>query len=277
MPELPEVETVRRQLADALVGRTVERVTLRRADIVRGAAPRRFCATLRGRTIEALDRRGKALIVRLSDDVVLLVHLGMTGRFCLMPKGAPLAEHTHMIAQISGGLRLIFCDPRRFGHLELTRADALAESETLRHVGIDVLAPEFTADALAEALAGRKAPIKAALLDQRRFAGIGNIYACEALFRARIHPTTPCGALTRAQVQALYRALRAVMRESIAAEGTTIADYVTGRGVPGGFQHRLRVYGREGERCPTRGCPGTIARIVQSNRSTFYCPVCQRA
>lgn len=277
MPELPEVETVRRQLAGALIGRTIERVTLRRSDIVLGASARRFREALRGRTVEALDRRGKALIVRLSDDVVLLVHLGMTGRFCLVPDGAPLAEHTHMIAQISGGLRLAFCDPRRFGHLELARTDALDDSETLRHVGIDVLAPEFTTAALAEALAGRSTSIKAALLDQRRFAGVGNIYACEALFRARIHPAALCGELTRAQVKALHRALRAVMRESIAAEGTTIADYVTGNGVPGGFQRRLQVYGREGERCPAPGCTGTIARIVQSNRSTFYCPACQRA
>jgi len=277
MPELPEVETVRRQLAGTLIGRTIERITLRRTDVIRGAGPRRFRETLRGQTVEALDRRGKALIVRLSDGVALLVHLGMTGRFCLAPPGVPLAEHTHMIAYLADGGRLVFRDPRRFGHLELTCADALDETETLRNVGIDALAPEFTAARLSEALAGRTAPIKAALLDQRRFAGVGNIYACEALFRAHIDPTALCGELDAQQVKALHRALRAVLRASIAAEGTTIADYVNGNGVPGGFQRRLRVYGREGEACPSRGCTGTIARIVQSNRSTFYCPLCQRA
>lgn len=275
MPELPEVETVRRQLARTLIGRKIERVTIRHPGVLRGAGPRRFRETLRGRVVEALDRRGKALIIHLSGDLVLLVHLGMSGRFCIAPEGAPLAKHTHAILQVSGGSRLVFCDPRRFGHLELARAEALEETETLRNVGMDALAPEFTAERLAQALAGRTAPIKTALLDQRRFAGIGNIYACEALFRARIAPTTPCGELSREQVKTLHRALRALLRESIAAEGTTISDYVTGQGVPGGFQRRLRVYGREGEPCRARGCTGTITRIVQSNRSTFFCPVCQ--
>ena len=276
MPELPEVETVRRDLACALSGRTLERVRVRRSDIVKGCGCRRLAGELTGLTVGEIGRRGKNLIVGLSSGAVLLAHLGMTGRLCITEADAPLEKHTHLIADLSDGQRLIFRDPRRFGHLELCADGCLDASETLRNVGLDAMADEFTGRRLAEMLAGRSAPVKAALLDQRRVAGIGNIYACEAMHRAGIPPEARCGELSGEQVRRLHRAIRRVLTEAIAAEGTTIADYVTGAGVPGGFRERLRVYGREGERCRRRGCGGTIERIVQSNRSTFYCPACQR-
>ncbi len=277
MPELPEVETVRRHLACALSGRRLHRVRARRNDLLKGGWHcRALERELTGRTVGEIGRRGKNLIIGLSNGAVLLAHLGMTGRLCVTDAEAPTDQHTHLIADLSDGRRLVFRDPRRFGHLELCADGRPGESETLRNVGLDAMADAFTARRLAEMLAGRTAPVKAALLDQRCVAGIGNIYACEAMFRAGISPQAPCGELSEEQVRRLHRAIRRVLAEAIAAEGTTIADYVTGAGVPGRFGERLRVYGREGERCRRRGCAGVIERIVQSNRSTFYCPACQR-
>jgi len=277
MPELPEVETVRRHLACALSGRTLERVRVRRNDMLKGGwRCRALEQELTGLRVGEIGRRGKNLIIELSGTAVLLAHLGMTGRLCVADADAPAEEHTHLIADLCDGRRLIFRDPRRFGHLELCADGRVDDSETLRNVGLDAMAGEFTARRLGEMLAGRTAPVKAALLDQRRVAGIGNIYACEAMFRAGIPPEARCGELSDEQLRRLHRAIRRVLSEAIAAEGATIASYVTGAGVPGGFRERLRVYGREGERCRTRGCAGVIERIVQSNRSTFYCPACQR-
>ncbi len=285
MPELPEVETVRRDLQEHLVGRKIEAVTLRRAEIVRGVAALGadadpdIChaveAGLTGLTVLNADRLGKNLLIGLSGGVTLLVNLGMTGQLFVCDACAELDVHAHLIAELSDGMQLVFRDIRRFGHIELARSESVGESFTLRNVGIDAMSPQFTSRRLAEMLAGRTAPIKSALLDQRRVAGLGNIYVCEALFRAGIDPEVRCGELAHEEVARLHRAIREVLRESIAAEGTTISDYVTGRRVPGSFQKRLRVYGREGEPCLKRGCRGIIERIVQSNRSTFYCPQCQ--
>ncbi|MGD9495185.1 MAG: bifunctional DNA-formamidopyrimidine glycosylase/DNA-(apurinic or apyrimidinic site) lyase [Armatimonadota bacterium] len=276
MPELPEVETVRRHLARALVGRTIERVTVRRSDIVRGCGCSALSRALRGRTVLSVERLGKNLIVRLDRGLALLVHLGMTGRFQVLESGCRLPKHTHLRAELSGGRLLIFRDPRRFGHLEVCASDNLAQSETLRNVGLDAMSERFTARRLGEMLAGRTGLLKSALMDQSRLAGLGNIYVCEVMHRAGMSPQARCGELSDQQVRRLHRAIRRVLAEAIAAEGTTIADYLTGAGVPGGFQERLRVYGREGESCRRRGCAGIIKRIVQSNRSTFYCPDCQR-
>ena len=285
MPELPEVETVRRDLQEHLVGRSIDAVTLRRAEIVRGVAALGadadpdIChaveAGLTGLTVLNADRLGKNLLIGLSGGVTLLVNLGMTGQLFVCDACAELDGHAHLIAELSDGMQLVFRDIRRFGHIELARSESVGESFTLCNVGVDAMSARFTSRWLAEMLAGRTAPIKSALLDQRRVAGLGNIYVCEALFRARISPEARCGELTRDEIAQLHRAIREVLRESIAAEGTTISDYVTGRRVPGSFQKRLRVYGREGEPCLKRGCRGVIQRIVQSNRSTFYCPQCQ--
>jgi len=277
MPELPEVETVRRHLARSLVGRTIERVTVRRGEIVKGCGRRKLARELSGRTVESIGRLGKNLIVRLDDGLVLLAHLGMTGRLYVAAADEPLEDHTHLVAELSDGRRLIFRDVRRLGHLELSSEERLADSETLRKVGLDAMSRAFTAKRLGEMLRGRSALVKGALLDQTRVAGLGNIYVCEVMHRAGIGPEARCNELAAEQMRALHRAIRRVLREAIEAEGTTISDYVTGAGVPGRFQERLRVYGREGERCRTRGCHATIERIVQSNRPTFYCPGCQGA
>lgn len=275
MPELPEVETVRRDLHEHLVGRTIESVCLHRDDILLQTSADALAEALRGAKVTSVDRRGKNLIIQLDRGPAVLINLGMTGQLFIADAEAKLADHTHLVAQLSDGNRLVFRDIRRFGHVELCADGQAGESCTLRKVGIDAMSEDFTAEALAEILRGRNAIIKSALLDQSRVAGLGNIYVCEALYRAGVSPLARCGQLTPEAIRRLHRAIRQVLRESIAAEGTTISDYVTGTGVPGGFQKRLRVYGREGERCRKRGCGRRIERIVQSNRSTFYCPGCQ--
>lgn len=277
MPELPEVETVRRDLQERLVGRTIVSASIRREDILRGTNAAGLAEALAGCEALSAERLGKNLIVGFTGGIVLLVNLGMTGQFFVCEECAELDEHAHLVAQLSDGMRLVFRDIRRFGHIELSNSQSVNESFSLRNVGIDAMSDQFTAARLAEMLAGRSALLKGALLDQRRVAGLGNIYVCEALFRAHIDPEARCSDLSEEQVRRLHRAIREVLRESIAAEGTTISDYVTGRRVPGSFQERLRVYGREGAPCRRRGCRGLIARIVQSNRSTFYCPECQSA
>lgn len=276
MPELPEVETVRRDLAVHLVGRTIQRLTVAREDILRGTDGRALEQAASGREVLAVDRRGKNLIVHLTGDTVLLVNLGMTGQFFVCAADAELADHTHVIGELSDGNWLIYRDVRRFGHLELVGASDLAESLTLRNVGVDAMSEDFTPEYLAGVLEGRTALLKAALLDQSRVAGLGNIYVCEALFRAGVDPEARCNEVAAEDIARLHDAIREVLSESNAAEGTTISDYVTGRRVPGSFQERLEVYGREGEVCRRPGCKQTIIRIVQSNRSTFLCPGCQR-
>jgi len=276
MPELPEVETIRRDLAMHLVGRTIESITIVREDILRGADSRRITREVTGRRVIEVDRSGKNLIVRLAGGPLMLINLGMTGQVFVCDADGDLEEHTHIVAELSDGNRLLFRDVRRFGHVELSNEDEMGESFTLRNVGVDAMSAQFTPDFLAQMLAGRTALLKSALLDQSRLAGLGNIYVCEALFRAGIHPEARCGEVSAENVARLHAAIREVLREAIAAEGTTISDYVTGRRVPGGFQERLGVYGREGETCRREGCEHVIVRIVQSNRSTFYCPGCQR-
>lgn len=276
MPELPEVETIRRDLDEQLVGRTIESIVVAREDILRGADGREIAGRVISREVLEVDRSGKNLIVRLNGGPVLLINLGMTGQVFVCDADADLEEHTHIVAELSDGNRLIFRDVRRFGHVELSNEDEMGESFTLRNVGVDAMSAQCTPECLAEMLAGRSALIKGALLDQSRLAGLGNIYVCEALFRAGVHPQTRCAEVAPEKVARLHAAIREVLTEAIAAEGTTISDYVTGRRVPGSFQERLDVYGREGEVCRRDGCEHTVVRIVQSNRSTFYCPGCQR-
>jgi len=276
MPELPEVETVRRGLSRSVVGRTVEAVRVRRCDnILCETEPHQLAEVLTGRSIEWVGRRGKNLILQMSGGPVLLVNLGMTGQLYTLAEGEEPLEHTHVILELSGGVRLVYRDTRRFGHLELICDGDLDACMSLRNVGVDARSRSFTARRLAELLAGRTALLKSALLNQSLVAGLGNIYVCEAMHRARIGPEARCNELAEAQIEALHRAIVAVLDEAIKAEGTTISDYVTGAGVPGSFQRRLRGYGREGLTCRRRGCGGVIRRIVQSNRSTFYCPKCQ--
>lgn len=273
MPELPEVETIRRTLEPHLVGGVVREVRLDTPSVWRGLPP----GTLVGRTVVGLRRRGKHILMALSGDMVLHLHLGMTGRLVFVPAGGLpppdlSARHLHVRFALDRG-QLHYWDQRRFGYLELIPGGALGDHPRLK-LGPEPLDEDFTPAGLGCLLAGRRAPVKALLLDQRILAGLGNIYADEALHRAGIDPLRPAGTLDADQVNALWRAMREVLGEAIAARGTTFSDYRDGEGEPGGFASRLRVYGREGEACPR--CGTTLLRRKVGGRSTYFCPGCQR-
>src|SRR5512147_1670547 len=285
MPELPEVETVRRGLAPALVGRRIARAKTKRADL-RFPFPARFAARLKGRRVDALERRAKYLLAHLDDGMVWITHLGMTGRWTVI--GAkkqpsdfyysepPDPTHTHVIIDMESGARLEFNDPRRFGYMDLIGEDALDAHPWFKGLGPEPLGNAFNLPYLKKALAGKKAPIKAALLDQRVIAGLGNIYVVEALYRSGIAPTKEAGRISTQRLERLFHAIRAVLEEAIEAGGSTLSDYAQVDGAQGGFQHRFRVYDREGEACLTKDCGGTIQRLTQAGRSTFWCLRCQR-
>ncbi|MFQ5984081.1 MAG: bifunctional DNA-formamidopyrimidine glycosylase/DNA-(apurinic or apyrimidinic site) lyase [Alphaproteobacteria bacterium] len=276
MPELPEVETVRRGLAERLTGRALVRVQQRRADL-RMPFPPRFAQRLQGRRVEALGRRGKYLLIRLDDGWIVVVHLGMSGRL-IVGHGTPFAlgPHDHVVFHTDDDGHVIFQDSRRFGLMTLAREDALDRHPLLAVLGPDPLSNGFSGAVLATALAGRRTPLKSALMDQRIVAGLGNIYACESLFRGRLSPRRRAGTVTGARAERLARAVQAVVDEAIAAGGSSIKDYVQASGELGYFQHRFAVYDRAGEPCPGCDCGGGIRRIVQSGRATFYCPQRQR-
>lgn len=283
MPELPEVETVCRGLRAALTGRSLTRVTVRRPDL-RFPFPENFAARLQGRRVEAVDRRAKYILVRLDDDRVWLSHLGMSGRMTI-GSGAlpPPGPHDHFCLETDDDQHLVYTDARRFGFMDLIEAEGLADHPRLKLLGPEPLSanfgPSLDTDTLARLLAGRATSIKAALLDQRIVAGLGNIYVSEALYRARISPLRPAGSVTRAEAARLAKAIPAVLTDAIAAGGSSLRDYVQSSGELGYFQHSWAVYDREGERCPDCRCDptegGGIRRIVQGGRSTYYCPVRQ--
>lgn len=279
MPELPEVETVRRGLAPRLEGRRLRRVVQRRPDL-RWPLPEKFADRLTGRRVLEVGRRAKYLQILLDGGEVLLVHLGMSGRMVLSP--APVGDpepHDHVILETEDGQAVRFNDPRRFGMMDLVPVDQMDRHRLLATLGPEPLGDAFTPEHLADALAGRRTPIKSALLDQRIVAGLGNIYVCEALFQARLSPRRLAANVQAAQTVHLVAAVRDVLTRAIAAGGSSIRDYVQADGELGYFQHAWAVYGREGERCPGCRCGGgdsAIQRIVQSGRSTFYCPTRQR-
>jgi formamidopyrimidine-DNA glycosylase len=280
MPELPEVETVRRGLAPVLVGRRLVDVAQRRSDL-RSPLPARFAERLRGRRIEGIDRRGKYLLIRLDGDEVWLAHLGMSGRFCIDGEDAPaLGAHDHLVILTEDDLRIRFHDPRRFGYMDLMPAGALDAHPQLAELGPDPLGPAFDADYLAARLAARLTPLKAVLLDQRVVAGMGNIYASESLFRAGLSPTRTAATIPGRRAERLVAAIRQVFEEAIAAGGSSLRDHRRPSGELGFFQHRFAVYGRAGEPCPGCDCDttrtGGIRRIVQGGRSTFFCGHRQR-
>jgi formamidopyrimidine-DNA glycosylase len=276
MPELPEVETVRRGLGAALQGRRLVRVEQRRADL-RRPFPAGFAQRLTGRRVVALGRRGKYLTLSLDDGWVLLIHLGMSGRLLVDPPDTALpGPHDHVRFDTDGGSRVVFQDPRRFGLMDLVPAAQLVDHPLLRHMGPEPLEDGFTPAILAAALAGKSGPIKAALLDQTVVAGIGNIYACEALFRAGIAPVRPAGSLRPARLARLVAAIKTVLVEAIAAGGSSLRDHRRPDGELGYFQHAFAVYDRQDEPCPGCDCATGIRRIVQSGRSTFYCAKRQR-
>lgn len=286
MPELPEVETVRRGLAPHLEGRRIAAVQLNRPDL-RFPFPDRFAKRLTGALIRPLDRRAKYLLVPLETEETLVIHLGMSGRvLILQPEGAVapgdfhhdvtrLEQHDHVVITLDDDRRLIFNDPRRFGFMLLEASETLPEHPTFASIGVEPLGNAFDAPYLMAAFKGRRTPMKAALLDQRHIAGLGNIYVCEALHRAGIAPDRPAASLMPPEATRLVSVIRDVLNEAIEAGGSTLRDFSHEDGALGYFQHRFRVYDREGAACPTPGCKGTIRRIVQSGRSTFYCESCQ--
>jgi len=277
MPELPEVETVRRALAARLVGRRLTSAAARRGDL-RTALPRDLAARLVGRTVTEVGRRAKYLLIGLDDGATVIAHLGMSGRMLLYRDPPPPGAHDHVILGTADGTHVYFNDARRFGLLTIADSKRLARHPLLKDLGLEPLAAGFTGATLAAALAGRKTAIKAALLDQATVAGIGNIYACEALFGARISPRRQAGKLGPARCAKLARAIKDVLVRAIAAGGATLRDHRQPDGALGYFQHDFAVYGRAGLPCPGCDCgdAGGIRRIVQGARATFYCPRRQR-
>jgi formamidopyrimidine-DNA glycosylase len=275
MPELPEVETIRRQLAPALEGRTLERLEVLDARWCAPAPPEALEDAVRGRTIERLGRRGKYLILSLEDDVHLAMHLRMTGNLFLAGAGDPEPPHLRARFTVGPGApeRLLFVDVRRFGTGDvLLGSDALAEFFASR-LGVEPLSPDFTAEALRALARGRRAPVKAFLLTQERIAGVGNIYADEALFRARIHPLRPVGRLKRGQIETLRRAVVETLEAGIDAKGASIDDFRHTDGARGSFQDRFLVHDREGEPCPR--CGTAIRKLRAAGRGTYVCERCQ--
>lgn len=297
MPELPEVETVMRGIAPALLGRRILRATARRPDL-RWPLPPRFGERLQGRVVSALSRRSKYILAQLDDGATWVLHLGMSGRIALSARDpaapsalvgafalpapaagadpdAALGPHDHVVVETDHA-RLIYTDARRFGAMDLVAPGALATHKWFARLGPEPLSADFDADFLAARLAGRGAPIKALLLDQRLVAGLGNIYVCESLWRARVAPTRPGGAVSRREAAALTRAIRRVLTEAIEAGGSSLRDHRQVDGDLGYFQHRFAVYGRAGDPCRRSRCRGVVTRIAQSGRSSFFCPGCQR-
>jgi formamidopyrimidine-DNA glycosylase len=294
MPELPEVETVMRGLKPVLEGRRIESVALRR-DGLRFPFPPGFAQRLSGCRVTGLWRRAKYILASLETGDILLVHLGMTGRFTVFsPHGARnLGEfyfetasgeagdgpHDHVVLTLDDGTRVIYTDPRRFGIMELFPESKAADHKLLRGIGVEPLGNGFSEAYLAERLRGKAAPLKSALLDQHVIAGLGNIYVCEALFRAGLSPRRKAGTLIRRKgndprLRELVRHIREVLGEAIVAGGSTLQDFAHTDGAAGAFQQRFLVYDREGEPCTKCGSP--IERLVQAGRSTFYCGKCQR-
>lgn len=269
MPELPEVETIRRSLRP-IVGQRIEAVEVTQPRLRRYIGDN-FAGQLIGRTIATIDRRGKYLLFRLSGEQCLLAHLGMTGALLLQPQGVPPRPHDHVRFQLSGGQQLTYNDPRRFGLLRVGSENEFAE---LTNIGPDPSSDAFSLEQFMTLARGRKRPVKNLLMDQRVLGGIGNIYANEILFRARIRPGRQSRRLTRRQLTALLHATRTVLRSAIRLGGSSISDYRDSAGKPGYFQLRLRVYDRTGKPCPQ--CRTPIRRTVYAGRSSFYCPRCQQ-
>jgi len=292
MPELPEVETVRHGLAQAMEGRRLVEVDVRRGDL-RWPLPTDFAKRLKGQTVTGIGRRAKYLLADLSSGDVLLMHLGMSGSFHVLQETnrqlgryhherAKHLAHDHIVFHLSSGATVTFNDPRRFGSMKLVPRRKLDDEPLLKNLGPEPLGNAFDAAMLAQACRGKQTSLKAALLDQRVVAGLGNIYVCEALFRAHLSPKRKAATIAdktgapNERAERLVEAIKAVLNAAIKDGGSSLRDHRLTDGDLGMFQHNFRVYDREGEPCRTPGCSGTVKRIVQSGRSTFYCPVCQK-
>lgn len=295
MPELPEVETVCRGLHPVFAGQRIRRVELRRKDL-RFPLPEDFAERLEGRSVREITRRAKYILAHLDDGTVLAMHLGMTGRFNVAPAGAQEtvqlgdyvyehgadAKHDHVIFTLRSGAVVTYNDARRFGYMTLIAAGALDADPYFANLGVEPLGEALTPAYVAAKAKARKTDLKAFLMDQRIIAGLGNIYVCEALYRARLDPAKPAARLATASgkptpaADRLVPHIKAVLTEAILAGGSTLRDYQHTDGSAGSFQEAFSVYGREGEACLTPGCRGTVRRKTQAGRSTFYCAVCQR-
>jgi formamidopyrimidine-DNA glycosylase len=290
MPELPEVETVRLGLAPALEGARLTRVETRRPDL-RWPFPERFVERLEGRRVEALRRRAKYLLADLDSGETLIMHLGMSGSFRVEDaaeagqertpgrfhhaRGTPGA-HDHVVIETEAGARVTYQDPRRFGFMDLAPTRDLARCKHFVGMGVEPLEGTLDGPLLTKLFAGKAAPLKAALLDQKGIAGLGNIYVCEALHRAGLSPKRAAGQVSGPQARRLAEAIGAVLAEAVEAGGSSLRDHRRTDGELGYFQHSFRVYDREGAACPTPGCSGVILRVAQSGRSTFFCAACQK-
>ena len=283
MPELPEVETVRRGLEPSMQGAVIARAQVNRPDL-RWPFPERMAERLTGQRVERLRRRSKYILADLSGGETLLIHLGMSGRMTV--SGDPLGQfvhhhpmpqkHDHVVFHMANGARITFNDPRRFGAMDLMPTATAEQHKLLAVLGPEPLGNDFNETYLIDAFRGRSTPVKAALLDQRIVAGLGNIYVCEALYRARVSPRRKAGQISAGRVRALVPVIRTVLAEAIEAGGSSLRDFRQADGELGYFQHSFDVYGREGQPCRTEGCGAEIRRITQSGRSTFYCAQCQR-
>ncbi len=283
MPELPEVETVRRGLAPAMEGGIIARAEVNRPDL-RWPFPDHMAERLTGRRIAQLRRRSKYILADLDSGETLLVHLGMSGRMTV--SGDPLGQfvhnhpatqkHDHVVLHMENGARITFNDPRRFGVMDLMDTANAGQHKLLASLGPEPLGNDFHEQHLVGSFKGRMTPVKSALLDQKIVAGLGNIYVCEVLFRARISPRRKAGQISGKRVAAMVPIIRQVLQEAIDAGGSSLRDFRQADGELGYFQHSFDVYGREGEPCPAPECTATIRRITQSGRSTFYCAQCQR-
>ncbi len=291
MPELPEVETIRRGLIPVMSGHCFAHVEARRGDL-RVPLPENFASRLAGRQVQSLRRRAKYLLLDLDAGETLVVHMGMSGRFTIHDPHGPATpgrfahkvesdgsgagKHDHVVFETEEGTRIVFTDHRRFGLMLLTETSALESHKLFAALGPEPMDESFTPAMLDSAIKGKRAPIKAALLDQGVVAGLGNIYVCEALFRARISPKRLARSVAGARAARLVPAIKAVLEAAVRAGGSTLRDYARADGELGYFQHHFAVYGREERQCTRKSCAGTVRRIVQSGRSTFYCPSCQR-
>jgi formamidopyrimidine-DNA glycosylase len=293
MPELPEVETVRRGLQPAMEGAQIKKAEVRRKDL-RFPFQKDFVARLEGQTVTGLGRRAKYLMADLSSGDVLLMHLGMSGSFRVVndDHGTTPGQfhhlrnddraHDHVVFHMSSGAAIVFNDPRRFGYMKIIGRRAIEEEPLLRDLGPEPLGNEFDADMLARSCANKKTSLKAALLDQRVVAGLGNIYVCEALFRSHLSPRRLAATLatkkgeTTDHARRLVEAIHAVLNQAIKAGGSSLRDHRQTSGELGYFQHSFQVYDREGERCQSKGCGGIVRRFTQNGRSTFWCPKCQK-
>jgi formamidopyrimidine-DNA glycosylase len=289
MPELPEVETVRLGLQPAMEGFRLTDVETRRGDL-RVPFPADFVGRTKGRKVRTVRRRAKYILADLDSGETLVIHLGMSGRMSVYaaghqtklgnyvydtpPAGAGSGKHDHVVFETDAPARIIFNDHRRFGLMALVDTGRLEQDKLFRDIGVEPLSNAFNTAHLVKVLEGKKTPIKSALLDQRLIAGLGNIYVCEALFRAGISPKRLAGSIKKERIGPMVAAIKKVLKDAIAAGGSTLRDHAQATGDPGNFQHHFLVYGRDGKPCKL-GCKGTVKRIVQAGRSTFYCPKCQ--